>query len=355
MARRRKIRRSVKAGLPAGTLVHLGDRKVEQAELQVFDYDQSRLQEIPRETLSGCLARKDATTVTWINVDGLHDTELIEKLGEGFSIHPLVLEDILNTETRPKLDDYETHLFLVVKMMTWDEETATIVTEQVSLVLGPRYLLTFQERGGDVFDAVRERLRAGQGRLRKMGADYLMYALLDAVVDGYFLILEKLDDRIETLDESMQDSVGGETLREVHRLKRVIIDLRKAIWPLREVLAALSRIESPLVRPETRVFLRDVQDHAVQVVETMETFRDLASGLVDLYMSTLNNRMNAVMKVLTVITTVFIPLTLIAGIYGMNFEHMPELHWRWGYPLVLVAMLGIAGWMLSVFKKRGWF
>jgi magnesium transporter len=351
----RRPRRSSKAGLSPGTLVHVGDRRVETTALEVIDYDADNLREVPTESLAGCLERRDTRTVSWINVDGLHDLQLVEKLGAGFGIHALALEDVLNTESRPKLEDYEGHLFVVAKMLSWDEKQCVVASEQVSFVLGLRWLVTFQERGGDVFDPVRARLRAGRGRMRKLGADYLMYALLDAIVDNYFLILERLDDRIEALELELVDSPGQATVREIHRLKREMIDLRRAVWPLREVLGGLGRIESPLVAPETHIFLRDVHDHTVQIADTIEGFRDLLAGMLDIYMSTLNNRMNAIMKVLTMIATIFIPLTFIVGIYGMNFDHMAELHWRWGYPLVLAVMAAIAAGMLAIFRRRGWF
>jgi magnesium transporter len=354
MSRRRTARRA-KAGLPPGSLVHVGDLKSEQTRLGVFDYDATSLHEVPAESLAGCLARKAAPTVTWVNVDGLHDVATVEKIGASFGIHPLALEDILNTETRAKFESYDEQLFLVVKMLSWDEAAESIVAEQVSMVLGANYVLTFQEQGGDVFDPVRERLRTDRGRLRRMGADYLLYRLLDAVVDNYFLILEKLDDRIEALEEELTESPTAATLQHIHRLKREMIFLRRAVWPLREVASALARAESELVGRETRLFLRDIHDHSVQVVETVETFRDLLAGMLDVYLSNINNRMNAVMKVLTIIATIFIPLTFVAGVYGMNFHYMPELTWRWGYPVVLLGMFAIGLGMLAAFKRRGWF
>jgi magnesium transporter len=240
-------------------------------------------------------------------------------------------------------------------MLSWDETTQSAVAEQVSFVLGANFVLTFQEKGGDVFDPVRDRLRTNRGRLRRMGTDYLLYRLLDAVVDNYFLILEKLDDRIETLEEELTESPTSGTVQHIHRLKREMIFLRRAVWPLREVASELASAESDLVGHETRLFLRDIHDHTVQVVETVETFRDLLGGMLDVYLSNINNRMNAVMKVLTIIATIFIPLTFIAGVYGMNFHYMPELTWRWGYPLVVFGMLGIGAGMLMAFKRRGWF
>jgi magnesium transporter len=315
------------------------------------------LQEVPAESLEACLARRTTPTITWVNVDGLHDVQVVERIGAGYDIHPLVLEDILAPEQRAKLEDYEQYLFLVVQMLSWDEAQETIESEQVSFVLGDRFLLTFQEHGGDVFDGVRERLRANRGRMRKSGPDYLLYALLDAIVDNYFTILEKLDDRIEVLDEQLTTGMVADevTVRAIFRYKREMIYLRRAVWPLREVVSALARHETQLVQRETRVFLRDVQDHAVQALETVETFREILSGMLDIYISTINNRLNTVMKVLTIFATIFAPLTFIAGVYGMNFDHMPELRWRWGYPAIMLVMLVIALGMLREFKRRRWF
>jgi magnesium transporter len=348
------VRRGQKAGLPPGSLVYTGARKVEKTTLEVLDYDAGSLQELHDASLETCHALIEAPRVTWINVDGL-DVQVVERLGLDFGIHPLVQEDLLNPDQRPKLEDYDDHLFIVLKMLAWDEARKDLVVEQVGLVLGPKFLITFQERGGDVFDPVRERLRSNRGRLRKSGPDYLLYALLDAIVDNYFVILERLDDRIEELEEELTDSPHPQTLRVVHKLKREMIFLRRAVWPLREVLAGLQRDTVRLVRPETRLFLRDVYDHTIQVIDTVETFRDLLQGMLDVYMSTVSNRLNQVMKVLTIISTIFIPLNFIAGVYGMNFVHMPELATRWGYPAILGLMLAVGLTMLALFKKRGWF
>jgi len=360
MARRKRrnvTRSAAKRGMPPGSLVFTGERKIEQAQLTVFDYDGETLQEIPSESLQGCLARRDTQTVTWINVDGVHDAALVERIGSGFGVHALVLEDILSTQQRPKFEDYDEHLFLVVQMLSWGESSMAIEAEQVSFVLGDRFLLTFQERGGDVFDSVRERLRASKGRLRKSGPDYLLYTLLDSIVDSYFTILEKIDDRIETLDEQLTttQTANTESLRQIHGFKRETIFLRRAVWPLREVLTSLSRTETPLVEQETRLFLRDVQDHALQALDTIETFRELLAGMLDVYISTLNNRLNEVIKVLTIFATILGTLTFIAGVYGMNFDHMPELRWRWGYPAALLFMLAVVLFMLREFKRRRWF
>jgi magnesium transporter len=292
--------------------------------------------------------------VTWINVDGLHQVDVLEKLGNCYGLHSLVLEDILTTDQRPKMEDYGNYLYVVLQMIHDRGKGNRLEAEQVSLILGPNFLFSFQESPGDVFDPIRERLRSGKGRVRRMGADYLAYALLDAVVDYYFVILEKLGERIEVLEEILVTHPQTETLQEIHRLKREMIFLRKAVWPLREVISGLERGESSLVQKATQIYLRDVYDHVIQVMDSVETFRDMLSGMLDIYLSSISNRMNGIMKVLTVIATVFMPLTFLAGVYGMNFKYMPELEWRWGYPAVWCVMILVGMLMLLTFKKKRW-
>jgi len=292
--------------------------------------------------------------VTWINVDGLHQLGVLESVGDRLGLHPLVLEDILNTGQRPKMEDFGGYIYIVFKMFYSNEMNDEIVEEQISLILGPAFVISFQERRGDVFDALRERIRSDRGRIRKMGADYLTYALLDSVVDNYFVVLEKLGEKMEFLEEELVTHPTTETLQVIHNLKREMAFLRKSVWPLREIVSGLERGESALIQESTGLYLRDVYDHTIQVIDTVETFRDMLSGMLDIYLSSVSNRMNEVMKVLTIIATIFIPLTLIVGIYGMNFQHMPELGWRWGYPLVWLVMLTIGGLMLVYFKRKRW-
>jgi len=293
--------------------------------------------------------------VTWIDIDGVHQSDLLDSVGKHANLHPLVMEDIHNTYQRPKVEDYEDYLYIVLKMISWNEETKEVQAEQVSLILGKNYVISFKEDPGDIFDPVRLRLREGKGRIRKMGADYLAYALLDQVVDNYFLVLENLGEQIEDLEEELITNPDASTLQTIHHLKRELIYLRKSVWPLREAISSLERGESPLFQPETLVYLRDVYDHTIQVIDTIETFRDMVSGMLDIYLSSVSNRMNEVMKVLTIIATIFIPLTFIAGVYGMNFVNMPELQWRWGYFLIWGVMVAVAVGMVIYFKKRGWF
>jgi magnesium transporter len=345
-------KRSRKTGLPPGTLVHIGERKSEKVTVTVFHYSGAGCDELQPEQVDG-LSRPVDESVIWINVGGVHQVEVVETLGKQFSLHPLLLEDVANTDQRPKLDDYETYFFLVMKMLSLTDRKE-IAVEQVSLVLGRNYVISFQENGTDVFQPVRERLRGGKGRLRQSGADYLLHALVDAIVDQYFAVLESLGEKIETLQQTVVDDPKPETLNDIHALKRQLLFLRRAVWPLRDVMNNLSRSSCPFLQEPTKVFFRDVYDHVVQIVDTIETLREMVSASLDIYLSSVSYRLNAVMRVLTVITTIFMPLSFIASIYGMNFEHMPELQSRWGYPLVLAVMTAVGVAMLLLFKKKRW-
>ncbi|MFH1841639.1 MAG: magnesium/cobalt transporter CorA [bacterium] len=337
-----------------GTVVYHGEPKVDQVVVSVIDYDPQRLDEREVDDIGECFHYRDESSVTWINVTGLHDTDLLKRLGGHFGLHPLVQEDIVNTFQRPKLEDFETYLYIVCRMLHYKAETRRVESEQVSLVLGENFVLSFQERAGDVFEPVRERLRKGKGRIRKLSADYLAYALLDAVVDGYFLILEQYGEQLEALEEALLEHPSSELLHTIHELKREMILLRRSVWPLREVVSGLERAESGLVQEVTGPFLRDVYDHTIQVAEMVESIRDMLSGMQDLYLSSISNRMNEVMKVLTIISTIFVPMTFVAGIYGMNFEHMPELGWKWSYPIFWGVVCTMAGFMMGFFRRRRW-
>lgn len=345
-------KRSKKSGLPPGTLVHIGEKKTDKVTITVFNYAGARCDE--RQDLAlDTLAPPTDGSVTWVDVGGVHKMEVLESFGTQFHLHPLLLEDIANTDQRPKLDDYETCLFLVMKMLSVSDRQEIIV-EQVSLVLGQNFVLSFQENGADVFTPVRDRLRGNKGRLRQSGADSLLYALVDAIVDRYFEVLEVLGERIEALQDLVISHPTPETLRQFYALKRQLLFLRRSVWPLREAANSLSRSESPFLQASTKIFFRDAYDHVVQIVDTIETLREMVSASLDIYLSSISYRSNAVMKVLTIITTIFMPLTFIVGIYGMNFEHMPELKWEWGYPLVVGVMTTIVIVMLGIFKGKKW-
>jgi len=345
-------KRSRKTGLPPGTLVHIGEKKPDKVTITSFNYTGSRCDEHPDLSVDG-LAPPTDESVIWVDVGGVHKMDVLESFGRQFQLHPLLLEDIANTDQRPKLEDYETCLFLVMKMLSVTDRQEIIV-EQVSLVLGPNFVLSFQENGADVFTSVRDRLRGGKGRLRQSGADYLLHALVDAIVDRYFEVLEVLGEKIEALQDLVVSHPKPETLRQIHALKRQLLFLRRAVWPLREAANNLSRSESTFLQESTKIFFRDAYDHVVQIVDTIESLREMVSASLDIYLSSISYRLNAVMKVLTIITTIFMPLTFIVGIYGMNFEHMPELKWEWGYPLVLGLMAAIVIAMLGFFKGKKW-
>ncbi len=342
---------SKKAGLPPGTLVHVGEKKLENVSIRLIDYSEHGIEERKLDTIDECLPYKEKPGVTWVNIDGLHDIDIINKTGTQFNLHPLVLEDILNTEQRPKLDDMDEYLFIVAKMVCYNPDDNRMKFEQISFVLLENFVLTFQEDIGDVFEPVRERLRKGKGRIRKMGSDYLMYTLLDALVDSYYGVLEKIGEKVERLEEDLMGSPDPDTLQVIHHMKRELVFLRRSVWPLREIIGSLEKDELNLISEKTTIFYRDVYDHTVQVIDTIETCRDIVSGMMDLFLSSVSNRMNEVMKMLTVIATIFIPLTFIAGIYGMNFEFMPELKWHWGYPVVWIAM-GVIGILMILWFKR---
>lgn len=350
----KKSKKLLKTALPPGTLIYTGDKKTEKVRISIIDYDQKHFQEKEAVTVEECSSFKETPTVTWINVSGLSEVDTIENLGSHFNIHPLILEDILNVDQRPKMDNLEDYLFIVLKMLTYNSRSESIESEQVSMILGKNFLITFQEREGDIFDTIRERIRNSKGKIRNMGADYLAYALLDVIVDHYFILLENIGDKIESIEDKVVLNPSVETVNTIHDIKRKLINLRKSVWPLREVIGKLERDESTLIKKSTAIYLRDVYDHTIQVIDTIETYRDIISGMLDIYLSSVSNKMNEVMKVLTIIATLFMPLTFIAGIYGMNFRYMPELGWKWGYPLVLLVMVGVVIIMVIYFKRKKW-
>ncbi len=348
---RKAIRRH--PGTAPGTLTFRGEQKVERPSLSVIAYDSQHVVERAVQDVQEIQPLRNSYQVVWVNLEGLHDTALLGRLGESFGLHPLLMEDVLNPEHRPKMELYGDHLFLVVKMLLWDDQNEDIRWEQVSLVLGRGWVLSFQEAPGDVFEPVRNRIRTAGRRIRQMGADYLFYALLDAIVDHYFVVLERIGEKLEALESAVLSQPDQTTLRELQSLKSRLIRLRRIVWPLREALSALVR-EEGLIEARTHVFLRDVYDHAVQVMDTVESYLQSGASLLEIYLSTVSNRMNEVMKVLTIIATIFIPLTFIVGIYGMNFEHMPELELVWAYPAVWLVMVIVAATMLYFFRRRGW-
>lgn len=319
-----------------------------------MNYDAETLSESAPSTIEETFRFRDTLPTSWINVEGVHDIDIVQKLGSYFSIQPLVLEDIVNTGQRPKIEQYDEHLYVVARMLYFDDDRRELRSEQVSLVVGPTYVLSFLEDPGDVFDAVRNRIRTAQGRIRRSGSDYLMYALLDTIVDHYFVALETMSDIAEKLEDAVMSNPEPETQQQINYLRRELIYMRRVVWPTRELLAHLERDDYALVRPDMKMFFRDTYDHAVQVMDIVESLREMVNGLAELYMSNLSNRMNEIMKFLTVIGTIFLPLTFIVGVYGMNFDFMPELHAHLGYPIVMLFMLATALFMVLYFKHKQW-
>jgi magnesium transporter len=342
------------AGLPPGSLVYMGKKGHLPAKVTVIQYSEGDFAQHEYNTFAECLPLQDREGVTWIEVCGIHEVQSLKNLGECFKIHPLVLEDILDPEQRPKIEDYEDYLYIALKTINHVPETEKIEAEPVSLILGPGYVISCHESNGDLFAAVRERLARGKGRIRKMGADYLAYALIDFIVDDYFVTLEEFSDKVEFLEDEVVVRPSPQTLREVHHFKNDMIMLRKSLWPLREVIARLERRESPLVSEGLGIYLKDVYDHTIIAIETVETYRDILSGMLDIYLSSMSNRLNEIMKVLTIIATIFMPLTFITSLYGMNFKYMPELRWHYGYFEVLGLMVVIALSMLWYFRRKHW-
>ena len=347
-------KKSQKVGSPPGSLVHLGEKKVEKTTIQVIDYDAKLLRESTPQDVDGCIPFKDSPTVTWVNINGLHEVDVLKKLGDAYGLHALMLEDILDTNQRPKVQDFDDYIYIVFKMLSFNGEKNDIEAEQVSLVLGKNFVISFQERDGDVFDPIRNRIRGLKGRIRNMGPCYLAYSLLDVVVDNYFIVLESLEDKIGILEDEIVSDPTPNTLQTIHRLKRNMILLHKFVWPLREAVNSLRVSEGSLIDKQTRLYLKDLYDHIIQVVDAIETFQEFLTGMLDTYLSTTSNRMNEAMKVLTIIATIFIPLSFVAGLYGMNFKYMPELEWRGGYFVVLLVMLAIGVSMVFYFKRKNW-
>ena len=330
----------------------------EQTNISIFDYDAKKFTVIQNADIKKCLELgKKKSSVTWINIYGLEDTKTLESLAEKFGLHPLVIEDILQTDQRPKVEDYDSYIYTVVRMLDFNEKKMRIENEQVSIILSDSFVISVQEKQGDIFDRIRDSIRKDKGKIRKMRYDFLTYSLLDAIVDNYFLILEKLGTNIEKIEDEIMESPSPKTIQKIHKLKKQMVSLRKSVWPMREVVNALereSRESSPLIGKGTVIYLRDLYDHIIQLIDTVETYRDLVSGMIDVYLSTISNKLNEVMKVLTVIATIFIPLTFITGIYGMNFKYMPELDHPLGYLIVLLFMLMLGLFMFAYFKKKRW-
>jgi len=346
---------SEKTGLPPGSLVHVGEALEPEARITVVDYSKETIEELAIESIDEVLQYKDSESITWVIIEGLTSVDIIGRIGEIFDIHQLVLEDILNTHQRPKFEEYDDHLFIVLKCLNTGSGQFNVTYEQISLLVLNNFVFTFKEKKDDLFRPVMERIRKSKGRLRNLGADYLSYVILDTVVDQNFILIDTLDDAITSIEDALLISEPTrDTLNSIQNLKREIISIRRYVSPIRELMAGMLRSESVLISEKTYIYLRDVSDHVLRVIESIESYRDILSGLLDIYVSSVSNKMNEVMKVLTVFASIFIPLTFIAGIYGMNFEYMPELKWRWAYPALWGAFIIIPAILIIYFKKKKW-
>ena len=346
---------SAKSGMPPGSLVHVGDVLVDQTTLSVIDYSKDVLQEAQIESVEELLRFRDSDTVTWVIVEGLANVDVVERIGEIFGIHQLVLEDILNTHQRPKFEEYEGYLFIVLKGLIARGEQFSVDYEQISLLVLENFVITFKEKRDDLLVPVQQRIRTSKGRFRSLGSDFLTYSILDAIIDQNFVLIDSLDEAITVQeDELLSGNSSSATLNAIQRLKRDIVIIRRYVSPVREMINTILRSESPLIKEQTQIYLRDVSDHAIRIIESIELHRDIISGLLDIHISSVNNRMNEVMKVLTVFASIFIPLTFLTGIYGMNFDYMPELKWRWGYPVLWLAFIAIPTVLLVYFRRKKW-
>ncbi len=345
--------RSRKVGLPPGSAIYTGKNQQGSSSMEILSFSPEAVEEKKTAEFDDILLLPH-NRINWININGVHDVERVKSLCDHFEVHPLITEDILNTDQRPKLDVHENHIYVVLKMVEFLPDNAEIKMEQVSFIIGKNFVLSFQEVVGDTFNSVRDRIHA-RGKICGRGAEYLLYALIDTVVDNYFVALEKIGDEMELMEEDLMLNPDTESVRDLYTLKREMLALRRAIWPLREVIAQMEREDSRLVTKATKLYYRDLYDHMIQVIDTIETYRDLLSGMVDLYQSTISNRMNSIMKVLTIISTVFIPITFLTGMYGMNFDYMPGVSNQNGFWILAGVVLVSIVSMLFYFKKQGWF
>ncbi|SFL83777.1 magnesium transporter [Pelosinus propionicus DSM 13327] len=341
-----------KVGLPPGTLLHIGSKRSEKVKIRKLCYSSDDWTEKEFDKVDELLESISSAEKCWIHISGVHVVSMVEKIGAAFQIHSLVLEDIVNTNQRPKMEDNKEYLYIIVKMIHCYENN--IDFEQVSLIVGNNYIVSFQENDNDTFTKIRERIKSTNGIIRSKDVDYLAYALLDCIVDNYYVALEYLGDKIEQLENRIIVHPQPKVLKEIHTLKNEMLFVRKAVWPLREIINALSRGDSALFKKDTLIYIRDVYDHMIQVIDSIEMYRDMVTGMLDLYLSNVSFKTNEVMKVLTIIATIFIPLTFIVGLYGMNFKYMPELEWKWGYPAILLIMAFISGCMIIYFRKKKW-
>jgi magnesium transporter len=343
---------SKKAGLPPGKPIFVGEQKVEKPNINVIKYNDTIVKEFNVKNTEEIVGLVSDDTVTWIGVHGLHNVELIQDVCSIFSIHPLVQEDIVHLDQRPKVEDLNDYIFIILRMFYF--ENNNLADEQVSIILGKNYVITFQEKPTDIFEPLKERIRSKKFRVNKQGADYLAYSLIDAIVDNYFVIIETLGDDVEAVEDMLLDNPTNNLLEQIHVLKRHMISIRRSVWPLRELVSKFERMESQLIQESTIIYIRDVYDHTIQIIDSIENYRDILSGMLDTYLSSISYKMNDIMKTLTIMSTIFIPLTFIVGVYGMNFEYMPELKWKLGYLGVWIVMISISFGLFFFFRKKKW-
>jgi magnesium transporter len=345
---------SDKAGLPPGSLVHVGKTPDQACRISVIKYDNENFEEYEIQSINEVFNNNEESKITWVNIEGLRVVDVIEAIGNSFDIHPLVLEDILNTHQRQKFEDYENFLFVVLKALIPSSEDFSVEHEQLSMIVMSNIILTFKEKQDDLFDPLRHRLSNSKGRIRCLGSDYLAYAICDAIVDQYILTIDSMVDTIESTEDELLADPTRDTLFSIQNLRRELIFIRKNVLPIREVISEIQRSESLLLNQSTQIYFRDVYDHSLRVIESLDSYRELLNGLLEIYLSSISNKMNETMKVLTVFASIFIPLTFIAGIYGMNFEYMPELKWKWAYPALWIVFVIIPFVLLIYFKKKKW-
>jgi len=348
------IKRKKKVGLPPGTLIYTGEKVTEKTKIKLTDYAEDRFNLDEFQEIQMDLTKIEKPFIRWIDIYGLAQVKVIEEIGHQFKLHPLVLEDILSPNQRPKLEDFGNYIFVVLKKLSWNQEQEDFEYEQISLILGENYVISFQERDTNLFNPIYERIQVPKGKVRVMGADYLYYVLIDIVIDDYFVVIEKVGENIENIEDILIKNPEPETLQLIYRLKRSSIELRKSIWPIREVISKLQREQSNLIGDELQIYLRDIYDHIFRISDLLENYRDIIFGMLDMYLSSVSNKMNDIMKVLTIISTVFIPLSFLAGFYGMNFLYMPELKNPSAYPILIMIMVSVALVMVYFFKRKKW-
>lgn len=347
-------KRSRKFGLPPGSLVYIGNHSSEKINVSIIDYDATHVEEKQDAQLQECLIFMEKPSTTWINVRGIYDVKMIETIGRHFGLHPLMLEDIVNSGQRSKLDDYKDNIYIVMRLLSYNTEKGELEDEQVSIILGKNYVISFTEAQSNIFEPVRERVLNKNSRITQKGADYLCYALIDTIVDNYFVNLEQFDEKLDLLEKSLVKKPDPSLLQQIQHTKREIALMRKSVWPVREVVNQFRRMETPLIQDSTKLYMQDVYDHTIQAIDTIESFRDISSGLLDIYLSNISFRLNEIMKVLTIVATIFAPATFLASLYGMNFKYMPELESEWGYPILLGVMALISMGMLYYFYRKRW-